>query len=88
MLDISEIVSKALEDATREELEGIVEHGVKLPDSDMLEALENEFHTQAKDMLNTKVLDKPEVKIKSRKILVEDESYLHREMVKGLKTRL
>jgi hypothetical protein len=52
MLDISEIVSKALENATRDEIENIVKNGVKLPDSDMLEALENEFYAQAKDMLN------------------------------------
>lgn len=51
MIDISEHVSKALENATREELADIVENGVKLPDSDMLEALENEFYEQAKELL-------------------------------------
>ncbi|KFE28226.1 hypothetical protein [Vibrio cholerae] len=51
-MDINEFVSDMLKDATESELKDIIVNGIQLDDCDMLEALENEFLSQAKEKLS------------------------------------
>ncbi|GHW90164.1 hypothetical protein VCSRO105_0670 [Vibrio cholerae] len=52
IMDINEFVSDMLKDATESELKDIIVNGIQLDDCDMLEALENEFLSQAKEKLS------------------------------------
>lgn len=51
-MNITEYVADRLKDATESELKDIVANGIQLDDCDMLEALENEFLSQAKEKLS------------------------------------
>ncbi|EJI2332418.1 hypothetical protein [Vibrio cholerae] len=52
IMNITEFVADRLKDATESELKDIVANGIELDDCDMLEALENEFLSQAKEKLS------------------------------------
>lgn len=56
MIEITEFVADMLKDATESELIDIIEKGPELEDCDMREALENEFLSQAKELLERQTM--------------------------------
>lgn len=51
-MNITEFVANRLKNSTESELKEIITNGIKLNDCDMLEVLENEFISQAKEKLS------------------------------------